>query len=180
MTLVVGTDEAGYGPNLGPLVVAATAWEVAAAADDVDGVFTAVAADLAGLWGDSKQIFRGGAGLSALERGVLAAAGIAMGSLPATWRAFAAALAASHPADGPPAERLLRPWLAIDGRPFGTKTKTAYFVRGSEDRRRMARLAPGRPMAAPNRADRQPAGSRRCGGECDPAPPTPPPSGPAG
>jgi len=103
VTLVVGTDEAGYGPNLGPLVVAATAWEVAAAADDVDGVFTAVAADLAGLWGDSKQIFRGGAGLSALERGVLAAAGIAMGSLPATWRAFAAALAASHPADGPPA-----------------------------------------------------------------------------
>ena len=81
MTLVVGTDEAGYGPNLGPLVVAATAWEVAAAADDVDGVFTAVAADLAGLWGDSKQIFRGGAGLSALERGVLAAAGWAVQQL---------------------------------------------------------------------------------------------------
>ena len=28
MTLVIGTDEAGYGPNLGPLVVAATAWRV--------------------------------------------------------------------------------------------------------------------------------------------------------
>ena len=28
MGILVGTDEAGYGPNLGPLVVAATAWEV--------------------------------------------------------------------------------------------------------------------------------------------------------
>ena len=25
---IVGTDEAGYGPNLGPLVISATAWEV--------------------------------------------------------------------------------------------------------------------------------------------------------
>ena len=33
MTLVIGTDEAGYGPNLGPLVVAATAWQVDAGAD---------------------------------------------------------------------------------------------------------------------------------------------------
>lgn len=29
MGILIGTDEAGYGPNLGPLVVAATAWEVA-------------------------------------------------------------------------------------------------------------------------------------------------------
>jgi len=29
MGILVGMDEAGYGPNLGPLVVAATAWEVA-------------------------------------------------------------------------------------------------------------------------------------------------------
>ena len=28
MTLVIGTDEAGYGPNLGPLVVTATLWEI--------------------------------------------------------------------------------------------------------------------------------------------------------
>ncbi len=28
MGYVLGTDEAGYGPNLGPLVVTATLWEV--------------------------------------------------------------------------------------------------------------------------------------------------------
>ena len=28
MGFLIGMDEAGYGPNLGPLVVAATVWEV--------------------------------------------------------------------------------------------------------------------------------------------------------
>ena len=27
-TLLIGTDEAGYGPNLGPLLITATAWSV--------------------------------------------------------------------------------------------------------------------------------------------------------
>jgi hypothetical protein len=35
MAILVGMDEAGYGPNFGPLVVAATAWEVA---DEGSGV----------------------------------------------------------------------------------------------------------------------------------------------
>ncbi len=28
MGYLIGTDEAGYGPNLGPLVISATVWEV--------------------------------------------------------------------------------------------------------------------------------------------------------
>ena len=28
MDFLIGTDEAGYGPNLGPLTIAATLWEV--------------------------------------------------------------------------------------------------------------------------------------------------------
>ena len=28
MTYLIGTDEAGYGPNLGPLVISATVWQV--------------------------------------------------------------------------------------------------------------------------------------------------------
>jgi hypothetical protein len=46
MGILIGMDEAGYGPNLGPLVVAATAWEVGA-----------------GGWGQGAE--RGGRGLEA-------------------------------------------------------------------------------------------------------------------
>ncbi len=31
---VIGTDEAGYGPNLGPLVISATLWETPDELDD--------------------------------------------------------------------------------------------------------------------------------------------------
>src|SRR5262245_37199025 len=37
MGILIGTDEAGYGPNFGPLVVAATAWEVAEERSEVGG-----------------------------------------------------------------------------------------------------------------------------------------------
>ena len=43
MTLVIGTDEAGYGPNLGPLVIGATAWRVAAGPGAAEGSLTAAA-----------------------------------------------------------------------------------------------------------------------------------------
>ncbi|MFM8734539.1 MAG: hypothetical protein ACKOC8_05020 [Pirellulales bacterium] len=92
MTLVVGTDEAGYGPNLGPLVVAATAWEAAGDPGDVEASFARAHKVIGPLWGDSKRIFRGGDGLSALERGVLAAVAAAMGSVPATHASLAVAL----------------------------------------------------------------------------------------
>ena len=97
MTLIIGTDEAGYGPNLGPLVVAATAWRVEATPANA-AVFleTAVAAAQRDtealwpekirqrgnrrasgrtmpLWADSKHIYRAGAGFCALEQGVLVA-----------------------------------------------------------------------------------------------------------
>lgn len=100
MTLVVGTDEAGYGPNLGPLVVAATAWDATADAAGVEAAFTAAAAGLAGLWGDSKQIFRGSGGFAALERGAVAGVA-ATGHVPERWPDLLAAVAA---AGGAPAE----------------------------------------------------------------------------
>ncbi len=97
MTLVIGIDEAGYGPNLGPLVIGGSLWRVnnatdqAAAAVSTDR-FAKFAATLNGshrgggpLWGDSKKIYnrqRGErAALAALERGVLAAVAVT-GSLP--------------------------------------------------------------------------------------------------
>jgi hypothetical protein len=101
MTFVVGTDEAGYGPNLGPLVVAATAWEAAAEPDEVEQAFAAAAAKLGGLWGDSKRIFKGSGGFAALERGALAGVAASGGGVPDRWGGLLAAIDA---ATGAPAE----------------------------------------------------------------------------
>src|SRR5262245_16812575 len=93
MRFVLGTDEAGYGPNLGPLVVAASAWRVPeeltpetlydALAEVIcreksraDGTRVAIA--------DSKQLYQAGGSLAALERGVLAMLAM-LGHKVATW-----------------------------------------------------------------------------------------------
>jgi ribonuclease HII len=95
MTLIVGTDEAGYGPNLGPLVVAATAWRVAATAADAPAALAAAsdaATRAAGpLWGDSKLVYRGGGGFAALERGALVGIAVGTDGLPGSWDDFAQA-----------------------------------------------------------------------------------------
>lgn len=109
MTLVIGTDEAGYGPNLGPLVVAATAWHVAAdpaaAEPALAGAIAAALADHDGpLWADSKRIYRGGAGFAALEQGALVAATLAAGRLPRSWNDLAAAMACDRDAAPVPPE----------------------------------------------------------------------------
>lgn len=117
MTLVIGTDEAGYGPNLGPLVVAATAWRIDTAPDAAEtGLAAAVATAAAGLWGDSKKIYRAGAGLDALERGVLVAMELAShGLMPTSWGALVAALGETvtpQSPDSPALEYLTIPRLA--------------------------------------------------------------------
>ena len=70
MTLVIGIDEAGYGPNLGPLVIGSSSWQI----DELqcDHLSTKVADQFIQLqndihddyrlgrgppWGDSKKIF---------------------------------------------------------------------------------------------------------------------------
>ena len=106
MTLVIGTDEAGYGPNLGPLVVAATAWRVAADAGHparTTGPEDAFAAFHgrcpAPPWADSKTVYRAGAGFAALERGVHAALEL-LGTSPGDWQALAAACGGIGPEPG--------------------------------------------------------------------------------
>ena len=71
MTIWIGVDEAGYGPNLGPLLISATVWHTAP--DVSEQAFGDLAASVAGAIGDSKRVYRSANGLAGLERGVLAA-----------------------------------------------------------------------------------------------------------
>ena len=101
MKWLIGTDEAGYGPNLGPLVVSASVWGVS---DDVDHgnlyeqLSEVIVQRTANRWGrqvamaDSKLLYSpgkrrrdSGNGLRNLELGLLAAMG-AVGLEPCSWR----------------------------------------------------------------------------------------------
>jgi ribonuclease HII len=89
MPMLIGVDEAGYGPNYGPLVVAATAWRVTEPQERA-GLSPANFPDLYKLLrkavvrspdkagkkiaiADSKALYTAGYGVEQLERGVLAA-----------------------------------------------------------------------------------------------------------
>ena len=96
MPYLIATDEAGLGPNLGPLVVSATVWELpdGTAPGDMFRVLRDVivptakeADDKHFAVADSKQLYKPGGTKAHLERGVL----IALSSLnrqAATWRAL--------------------------------------------------------------------------------------------
>lgn len=85
MGVVLGMDEAGYGPNLGPLVVTVTAWDVPGepAAFDfwkaVSDVVSQQRPDLPARLhvADSKQVYNPARGLASLETSVLALLGAA-------------------------------------------------------------------------------------------------------
>lgn len=82
--IIVGVDEAGYGPNIGPLVIAATVWKVpqALALPQLNEVlFPTFAAKAFKIGdghipiGDSKILYSPASGLLSLEAGVLAMLG---------------------------------------------------------------------------------------------------------
>lgn len=94
MAILIGIDEAGLGPNLGPCVVTATVWEAPGKGHDcdlwqacADAVTSSPAAGDRRLHiGDSKAIFQPSKGVAALERGVLAALGLLPQGVPDTDR----------------------------------------------------------------------------------------------
>jgi ribonuclease HII len=77
--ILIGTDEAGYGPNLGPLTVAATAWHLPDGVEPLDlwdelkSVLTCTPerGDQRLFVADSKKVFSPGEGLESLEVAVL-------------------------------------------------------------------------------------------------------------
>jgi ribonuclease HII len=80
VTLLIGTDEAGYGPNLGPLLISVTVWQVLNddAPDDLyERLGDCVRADASSSKhipiADSKRLYKPGGGLANLERGLFAA-----------------------------------------------------------------------------------------------------------
>ncbi len=96
MQYLIGMDEAGYGPNLGPLVVSATVWQVPDSVCGEDlyerlaGVIVRTPAEAAEkphtrvAVADSKTLYKPGAGLRQLERGLWTAFAL-LGQRPRTW-----------------------------------------------------------------------------------------------
>lgn len=93
---LIGTDEAGYGPNLGPLVISATLWQVPnqVRAEDLYRLLGEVIVCSGGraahndpkcvAMADSKVLYRPGKGIGDLERGLLAALAV-LGRHPTSW-----------------------------------------------------------------------------------------------
>lgn len=79
MPFLIGTDEAGYGPNLGPLTITGTLWENGGFEPDLYRALEDVVKQKAGraddrlFVADSKQVYKSGS-IKALETGVLSLA----------------------------------------------------------------------------------------------------------
>lgn len=135
MPYLIGTDEAGYGPNLGPLVIAATVWHVA---DDLppaelyQRLKKCVAArpvkdERRLAIADSKSLYTPGQGLAGLELGVLAALAL-LGRQPACWRELWPAVLV----EGLDTLHELAPWHVDFDQPLPVEIESARLAKTSD------------------------------------------------
>lgn len=94
MPYLIGTDEAGYGPNLGPLVVSVTVWQVPDPPETVD-LYQRLADVIASrpavretrlVMADSKELYKPRGSLRHLERGLLTALRLVHQQTPGDWQ----------------------------------------------------------------------------------------------
>jgi ribonuclease HII len=138
MSYLIGVDEAGYGPNLGPLVISASLWRVPEAPTEYDlyrRLKSAVSREIEGqrakkapplAIADSKQLYHSGSGIGTLERGVLAALHITVGQVrdcQTLWNVLQA---------DPHNDRAAEPWLAERSLPLPHAAGVAEIASGVE------------------------------------------------
>ena len=94
MAYLIGTDEAGFGPNLGPLTVSATVWRIPPSLVDAnlyDVLSPVVSANLTDeqqriVIADSKQLYKPHGSWKHLEAGIWAYFATKHTNLPTTWQ----------------------------------------------------------------------------------------------
>lgn len=137
MGYLIGTDEAGYGPNYGPLVITATCWHVPGDPWDLDlyrllrGAVeprVSLGMDSAGRFAiaDSKVLYKSGGNLGRLELGVLATAAQIHGPID-RWRRLWTALC-----PGALEEMETLPWYAGVDVPLPVCVEPSRVARSSD------------------------------------------------
>jgi len=111
---LIGTDEAGYGPNLGPLTVTGTLWKVDDASVDPVDLYSSLPESVRqtpkgdGIFiADSKRVYSSGS-ISELETSVLSLIFSMTGRIPSNWLELLEAICPSEFIDRIPDQT----WLA--------------------------------------------------------------------
>ena len=89
MAFFIGTDEAGYGPNLGPLTVTGTLWNVPDAESQLYTLLSEIVSQTTsdGLQiADSKALYQSSGKIKTLETNVLAVLYAMTGQVPISWQ----------------------------------------------------------------------------------------------